>query len=214
VVRFIFVLIITLIPLAPVSGQTLIVGILGGWQKYDSAQRGVRKLALHLRNLHLPGVEVETYENHHREAALRRVKEWCTGSGQNRRVIIYGQSFGGAAAVRLDRELDALGIPVALSLQIDSVGASTRTIPANVGAAANFYESEGFPIRGQSQIVALDPARTKILGNFEYHYRGKQIDESNEKWASRMFFGTHLKMEDDPAVWSKVAGYILEYVQQ
>ena len=198
----------------PVPAQTLIVGILGGWQKYDAPQRGVRKLALSMRELHLPGVEIETYENHHRGAALRKVKQWHAEAGANSRVIVYGQSFGGAAAVMLDRELDALGIPVALSLHIDSVGAKDRLIPANVGAAVNFFEREGFPIRGQSLIVAVDPSRTKILGNFEYRYRGqkKDIDESGEKWASRLFFGTHLKMEDDPALWSEVEKYILKYV--
>lgn len=173
----------------PVQSQTLIVGILGGWQKSDAPQRGVRKLALGMRNLHLPGVEIETYANHHREAALDKVKQWHAAAGPGSRIIVYGQSFGGAGAMKLDRELDALGIPVALSLHIDSVGANDRLIPADVGAAANFYEREGFPIRGQS------------LGNFEYQYRhkNKDIDESAEKWSRRMFFGTHLKMEDDPA---------------
>jgi hypothetical protein len=198
----------------PAQSQTLIVGILGGWQKSDAPQRRVRRLALEMRDLHLPGVEVETFANHHREAALEKVKQWHAGAGAHSRIIVYGQSFGGAGAVKLDRELDALGIPVALSLHIDSVGAKDRLIPANVGAAVNFYEREGFPIRGQSLIVAADPNHTKILGNFEYRYRGKNkdIDETGEKWASRMFFGTHLKMEDDPAVWIEVEKYILQYV--
>jgi hypothetical protein len=198
----------------PVRSQTLIVGILGGWQKSDAPQRGVRKLALGMRDLHLPGVEIETYANHHREAALDKVKQWHAGAGPSSRIIVYGQSFGGAGAMKLDRELDALGIPVALSLHIDSVGANDRLIPANVAAAVNFYEREGFPIRGQSLIVAADPNRTKILGNFEYQYRhkNKDIDESAEKWSRRMFFGTHLKMEDDPAVWGEVEKYILQYV--
>ena len=196
----------------PVCARTLIVGILGGWQRFDAPQRGVRKLALQIRDLRLAGVEIDTFENHHREAALEKIKAWRRGAGEDSRVIIYGQSFGGAAAVRLDRELDTLGIPVALSLHIDSVGANDRMIPGNVGAAVNFFEREGFPIRGQALIVASDPSRTKILGNFEYRYRGKQIDESGEKWSSRIFFGTHLKMEDDPLVWSEVQKYILQYV--
>ena len=110
------------------------------------------------------------------------MKQWRAGAAANSRIIVYGQSFGGAPAVKLDRELDALGIPVALSLHIDSVGANDRLIPANVEAAVNFYEREGFPIRGHSLTAA--------------------------------FFGTHLKMEDDPAVWvwSEVEKYILQYV--
>jgi len=201
------------IALVPAQAETLIVGILGGWQKADSPQRGVRKLALQMRELHLPGVEIETYANHHREVALQKVKEWRAASRENRRLIVYGQSFGGAAAVKLDRELAALGIPVALSLHIDSVGANDRLIPENVGAAVNFFEREGWLIRGQPLIAAQDPLRTKIIGNFEYKYHGKQVDVSQEKWSSRAFFGTHLKMEDDPALWVEVKKLILEYVR-
>ncbi len=200
--------------LVPVHAQTLIVGILGGWQKYDSPDRAVRKLALRIRQANLPGVVVETFENHHHEAAVARIRQWRAASPGNRRVIIYGQSFGGSAAVRVDHELDSLGIPVALSLHIDSVGPNTRIIPANVAVAANFFEREGWPIRGWPRIVAQDPARTVILGNFEYHYRGKQIDETGESWAKRAFFGTHLKMEDDPALWNRVEKLILDYVQR
>jgi hypothetical protein len=205
------IIILTLILTAQAQAQTLIVGILGGWQKYDAPQRGVRKLALRLRDLKLPGVAIETFENHHRELALEAVKKWRAESSGNRRLIVYGQSFGGAAAVKLDRELGTLGIPVALSVHIDSVGANDSTIPGNVAAAVNYFEREGWPIRGQKRITAADPARTAILGNYEYRYRGKQIDESGENWASRVFFGTHLKMEDDPALWSEVEKLIVEY---
>lgn len=196
------------------QAQTLIIGILGGWQKYDAPHRAVRKLALHLRDQNHAGVVIETFENHRRGAALARVKEWRAGSENNRRVIIYGQSFGGAAAVYLDRDLAALGIPVALSVHIDSVGTNDRVIPANVAAAANFFEREAWLIHGQPKIVAQDPLRTKILGNFEFHYRGKQIDESQERWTDRAFFGTHLKMEDDPAVWAAVEKLIVEHLER
>jgi hypothetical protein len=37
------------------------------------------------------------------------------------------------------------------------VGANDHLIPANVGAAVNFFEREGFPIHGQSLIVAAHP---------------------------------------------------------
>ncbi len=74
----------------PAGSQTLIVGILGGWQKYDSPRRAVRKLALRMRELRLPGVEIETFENHHPEAPLEKVKAWWAASDANRNVIVYG----------------------------------------------------------------------------------------------------------------------------
>ncbi len=208
-VRFVFCLV--LIPLS-LPAQTFIAGILGGWQQAEAPERPVRKLALRIRERHLPGVEVETFENHRLETALRRIRSWHAANPVAN-IIIYGQSFGGAATVRLDRQLASLSIPVALSVQIDSVGFDDRLIPSNVGAAVNLFEHGGFPIRGQPLILAMDPAATKILGNFQYRYKGKHIDEPGENLARRIFFGDHLKMEDDPAVWDEVEKYILQYVK-
>ncbi len=199
--------------LVPANADTLIVGVLGGWQHYDSPQRAVRKLALRLRNQQLPNVSVETFENHHLPAALEHIKRWsATQQTTPHRLILYGQSFGGAAAVHLDRQLAGLGIPVSLSVHIDSIGSDDRMISANVAAAANFFQREAWPLKGQPEIRADDPSLTKILGNFEYHYRGKQIDETGENWAKRALFGTHLKMEDDPALWREVEKIIMAYL--
>jgi hypothetical protein len=38
----------------------LIIGFMGGREAWDNHQRGVRKLALKLRSMNLPGVHVET----------------------------------------------------------------------------------------------------------------------------------------------------------
>jgi hypothetical protein len=196
----------------PARSESLIVGILGGWQRYDAPNRSVRKFALKLREEHLPNVSVDTFENHHLAAALERIEQWHREPGNSAgRLIVYGQSFGGAAAVRLDRELDKVGIPVCLSIHIDSVGTNDRLIPPNVGTAANFFQREGW-LKGQPEIRAEDPAKTHIAGNFEFHYRGKEIEEQRESWARRTFFGTHLKMENDPALWDAVEKLVLEYV--
>ncbi len=61
----------TPLPLTP--GDTLILGIVGGWERWDAPQRGVRKTALELRDLRMPRVYVETVENHKLELARQLV---------------------------------------------------------------------------------------------------------------------------------------------
>ena len=47
-------------------------------------------------------------------------------------LVMYGQSFGGAAVVKLARQLQAMSLPVLLTIQIDSVGRDDSVIPQNV----------------------------------------------------------------------------------
>jgi hypothetical protein len=199
----------------PASAETLIIGVLGGWQRYDNPHRAVRKLALRLRERRLPDVTIETVANHHLDTALNLIRKWHEDARNAASpLILYGNSFGGAAVVRLERQLDALGIPAALSIQIDSVGLHDTEIPGNVAAAANFFQHEGWALKGRPAIRAVDPARTQILGNFEYHYRGKRISEPGENWVRRFVLGTHLKLESDPEVWNAVERLILEHLPE
>jgi thioesterase domain-containing protein len=69
---------------------------------------------------------------------------------------LYGQSFGGAAVVKLARQLDKLGVPVLLTVQIDSVGRGDARIPPNVARAASLFQRNGVLISGEAPIVAED----------------------------------------------------------
>jgi hypothetical protein len=209
-------------PLAP--EETLVIGFLGGREPWNHPNRGVTRLARKLRerNPSLAGVHVETVENMKRGLALRLVREALdrdadgTLSDTERagaRVIVYGQSFGGAAVVKFAKQLEELNIPVLLTVQVDSVGAGDAVIPANVRAAANFYQSEGLFVRGEREIRAADPQRTKILGNFHFSYRNKHVPVSDVLWIKKVFVSTHLKMDFDPEMWAQVETLILEAIQ-
>ena len=87
----------TPLPLQP--GNTLILGIVGGWERWDAPQRGVRKTALELRAMNLPGVYGETVENHKLDLAAELVDR-AFPTRQSARVILYGHSFGGMSAGR------------------------------------------------------------------------------------------------------------------
>lgn len=201
------------------SGSTLIIGFLGGYDRWDDEHRSVRRLVLKLRQR--PGVYAEAISNHNRRIAIQLIRRALDANRNGRldteeiasaRIILFGQSWGGAAAIYAARELEKLGVPVMLTVQVDSVGSNDGMVPANVRAAVNFFQRDPLTIRGRAVIRAADPARTTILGNFSTSYVFRSVDESNASWPRRVFGGSHVKMEQDPEIWSQVDRYITDAI--
>lgn len=196
----------------PSRERYLILGFMGGREPWNNDKNAVRKLALKLRS-DLPNAHVETVENRRRDLALRLVREALDRDGdgslspeerKDARVILYGQSFGGAAVVKFARQLEELDVPILLTVQIDSVGRDDGEIPPNVRAAANLYQHDGLIIQGEAPIRAQDPEKTEILGNFEYDYDHREIDISGVSFWKKVLRHAHTKMEFDREVWDKV----------
>lgn len=203
-------------PLAP--GECLVLGFMGGREAWHNERRGVRKLALKLRGMQLSGVHVETVENTKRHLALGLIRNAFDRNRDGRlddrerasaHLILYGQSFGGAAVIKLARQLNALDVPVLLTVQVDSVGIGDAVIPSNVRRAANLFQRDGLVIRGEAAIRAENPRKTEILGNFRFAYREKRIDLSQVSWMKRLFRTAHTKMDLDPEVWDRVEAFIM-----
>jgi len=81
--------------------QILVLGFLGGWEPWDNENRWVRKLALKLRAMAIPGVCVETVENHRRVLALELIRLAFDRDGNgvldareksDVRLILYGRA--------------------------------------------------------------------------------------------------------------------------
>jgi len=201
-------------------GSTLVIGFLGGYDRWNDSHRSVRQLVLRLRQT--PGVYAESISNHHRALALQLICEAFDTNlngkldpeeKANANLILFGQSWGGDAAIATARDLEKLGIPVRLTIQIDSVGIHDGIIPSNVGAAVNFYQHDPFTaIHGRARIRAADPSHTAILGNFESSYVFRSVDHSNASKARQVFGGSHTKMELDPVVWNHVEQYISDAI--
>jgi hypothetical protein len=123
---------------------------------------------------------------------------------------LFGHSWGASAGISLARKLEKEGIPVLLTIQVDSVskiGQDDAVIPANVGQAINFYQPNGI-VHGQSQIRAADPDRTEILGNFRYDYKTNPVHCEGYPWFGRVVVKTHTEIECDPKVWNQVEALI------
>lgn len=203
-------------PLPP--GSLLVVGFLGAWEDWNNPKRSVRKLALDLEAMRLPGVFVQTADNHSRGTIRKYVREAADRDRNGRvdarearqvQLILYGQSFGGAACVYLARELRKEGLTVRLTVQVDSVGKKDDVIPPNVRRAVNFFQRDPGPIQGRAEIRAEDPARTTILGNFQHFYLFRQVDMDDYPWIARKMGLSHWKMDNDPLVWNEVKGLVV-----
>ncbi|MGB9611215.1 MAG: hypothetical protein ACPL7M_09620 [Bryobacteraceae bacterium] len=205
-------------PIPLPRGSMLVVGFLGAWERWDDDRRSVRRLALRLRGRNVPNLYVVTAGNHDRRLVRGLLIESLDQNGDGRisadeassvALVIYGQSFGGAAAVYLARDLARYGVPVRLTVQVDSVGRRDHLIPANVSRALNLYQRDPGPIRGEPAIRADDPSRTIILGNIRFTYRHRQVDMSGYPPIARRIGLAHWKMDNDPAVWAVVEAAIL-----
>lgn len=205
------------------QGQILILGFMGGREPWNNDDRSVRKLALKLRSMNDPEICVETVENKKRSLAIvlitkafdrDRDGELDQRERSSIRLILYGQSFGGAAVVKLARQLKKMDVPVMLTIQVDSIGRGDRMIPSNVARAANLFQRNGWFIRGEPEIRAEDPARTTITGNLEFDYRHKKIDISRVPFMKKAFRVAHTRMEYDPDVWSRVEELILDSIKK
>lgn len=199
-------------------GSLLIIGFLGGWEDWDNAKRSVRKVALSIREKNLPGVYVETAGNHSRKLVRKFVLD-VLDSNRDRKLspeeagasdlILYGQSFGAAACVKLSRELKKSGVRVRLIVMVDSIGRDDQVIPSNVKKALNLYQRDPGPVRGESNVRAEDPSRTTILGNISFTYLFREVDMSNYPRIARKAAISHWKMDNDPVVWTMVETTIL-----
>jgi len=197
----------------------IVIGFVGGFIARDSAIHGGVQLAAHLREKYPSGVFVKVFENRNGEEArqdiLRLLDTDHDGKltpeeKQRARIVIYGHSWGGSETVNLARELQKDGIPVLMTIQIDSVqkfNGDDSVIPANVLQAANFYQASGL-VRGRPAIRAADPARTKIIGNFKFDYTQHPVECPGFPWYARIFEKSHIGIECDPRVLDQVEALI------
>jgi len=207
-------------PMPVEPGDTLILGIVGGWERWDNPARCIRRNAIVLKRKKLPGVHVETVENHKLELGeelIRKAFDFDSDGklspeeAEQANIILFGQSLGGRAVLYLARTLNEWGVPVRLAFVIDGYGRDDYTIPPNVATAANIFQRDHILIKGARQLHPEDPARTRILLNRQVSYKGRAhtIDTSDDLPKHRIFMGAHSLIEHDPEVWDEVIARVL-----
>lgn len=228
---YVFFLAIALAPSQVISAHTvpakrastkppdIVIGFVGGFVAHDNPVHSEVQLADRLRKEYPADVDVETFESYRGERAHGKILKLLDTNHdgiltaeekQNAQIIIYGHSWGGSESISLARALQQDGIPVLLTLQVDSVsrfGRNDTTIPANVAQAANFYQPHGL-VRGDHDIRAANAARTRIIGNFRFDYEKSPLNCAEYPWYDRVFVKPHTQIECDPIVWDQVESLI------
>jgi hypothetical protein len=199
--------------------KAIIFGFVGGFVKPNDTKHPEVLFAKYVQSRYGAGVHVGIFGNHEGTKAIEDLtlfldknKDRFLSADEKERtkIILFGHSWGASQVLSFARELQTRGIPVALTIQVDSVkkfGQNDHTVPANVARAVNFYQRKGFT-PGQSLIVPADATRTNILGNFQMKYESHQVNCDNYRWLSRVFNKAHHQIENDPQIWDKIASLI------
>ncbi len=203
----------------PAVSPAIVIGFVGGFVGSKDLVHAEVQVAAHLRQEYSSDVYVEAFQNHREGMAHQEIMLLLNSNHdgrltaeekQNARIIIYGHSWGASESIVLARQLARDGIPVLLTIQVDSVskiGQNDTVIPANVAQAVNFYQSNGF-IHGHPEIRAADATRTEIIGNFRFDYGAHPLSCSQYPWWDRLFVNAHTEIECDPKVWDQVEALI------
>jgi hypothetical protein len=205
------------------SPSSIVIGFVGGFVRHNNPHHGPVIFAQRLQKTPVTGTYVQVFENRHQQAAYNTIVRLLDRNHDGvlsedeksqARIILYGQSWGASTVLLLARELNRAGIPVLLTVQVDTVAKLWRddkTIPPNVAAAANFYQPHGI-VRGQRHIVAADPSRTQILGNFLFDYRQTPVKCDGYSWLDRIVTPSHMQSECDPRLWTQIEDLVRQHL--
>jgi hypothetical protein len=203
------------LPSIQTNPPKIVVGFLGGFVRHDEPHHPEVRLIQDLRQDYPKDVYFGLFENRKVSVAYHTIlKLLGTTEGdalsddkkRRARIVLFGHSWGASAVVSLSLKLERAGIPVTLTIQIDSVAKPFQNdwlIPANVLEAVNFYQTHGL-IQGRQKIVPADPAHTTILGNFLWEYKGEPAECYGFSWRGRLLSKGHTQIECDQKVWLQV----------
>lgn len=203
--------------------KLIVIGFVGGRVRADNGVHGEVQFSQALQESYGASLDSFIFSNRDGERALRGVLErldrnhdgaLSDAEKMRARIVLYGHSWGASQAITFARRLNQLGIPVLLTIQVDSVrkpGQNDSVIPPNVRSAVNFYQSDGL-LRGRSRIVPADPEKTSILGNFRSSYRNRSVSCKGFPWYAKVFMRRHIEIENDPAVWKQIEAMILDQI--
>lgn len=202
----------------------ILVGFVGGFVRHDNPNQGPVQFARRTQRTLPRNSYVHVFENRHRKTAYNTIMKLLDGDRNGSlsdheksqaHIILFGHSWGASAVVLLARELDRAGVPVLLTVQVDSVRKPWQhddVIPENVAAAANFYQPHGF-IHGRPAIRAANDVKTQIIGNFRFDYRESPVKCELTSWFDRTFTPDHMQSDCDPHLWQMVDNLVRQRLQ-
>ena len=156
--------------------QTIVIGFVGGIRSPEDLSQGVVQIGNRLKSFNQSELQVGIYSHWSWQSVYQKIHKIIDQNRDEKlsqdeirlapKIIIYGHSLGGWAVVKLSRKLEKQGIPVELTVQLDSVGPGDVVVPSNVKTAVNYYQRTIPLLRGEKQISAADVNKTNVEGNF------------------------------------------------
>jgi len=204
----------------PHQAVIIVVAFEGGFVRGDDDRRFEVQMIRRLSEENIPGLRAASFSNWQRGKAQAQILRWLDTEGnghlsaaekEQADVILLGHSWGGSAAIKVAHNLGKRGVPVLLTVQIDSINklwGHDCTTPANVANAVNFFQTRGLA-HGCRRLWPADPGHTRILGNYRFDYRRQPPRCRLFSWANRHFLRTHNAMDCDPRMWSLVESDVL-----
>jgi hypothetical protein len=201
------------------TAPNIVIGFMGGRVQPDNLIHRDALLIDQLRKQFGSRAIVKAYANRDGEAAhaailqildMNRDGTVSPDEARHARIAIYGHSWGASEAIALARALSRDGIPVMLTVQVDSVrksGERDDVIPPNVRQAVNIFQPSGL-VHGRPVIRAENPKVTTILGNFQVSYGTRHISCTQFPWYDRMLMRSHIEIESDPLIWQWIEALI------
>lgn len=208
----------------PQKPSYILFGFVGGFVRHTNPHHGPVVLAERIRQSAPKNSFIQVFENRHRKSAYRSILRLIdldhngvlsADEKAGARIMLFGQSWGASAVVMLARELERDGIPVLLTIQVDSVAKPWQhddVIPENVAAAANFYQPHGF-IHGRHVIRAADESKTQIIGNYRFDYHTAPVKCEGMSWFDRAITPDHMQSECDSHLWTQVENLVRQRFQ-
>jgi len=208
----------------PITTPYILIGFAGGFVRHDDLHHGPVELAHRIQQDLPKDAAIQVFENRHRKAAYQTILRLLDvnhdgvlspAEKAQARIILFGHSWGASAVVMLSRELNRAGIPVLLTVQVDSIAKpwqSDKVIPENVAAAVNFYQPHGL-VHGRAQISAADDSKTQILGNYRFDYQKTPVPCQGASWFQRTFTPSHMQSQCDPRLWMQVESLVRERME-
>lgn len=194
-----------LLSLPAFSQTTVVIGFLGGFVPANETHHPEVQLVQEMNSEH-PEIAYALFSNHQVDDAYRMIL--ALDPNHKARIVLFGHSWGGAAAVDLCRQLNKAGIPVDSIALVDSVAKpfhhhDDRRVPANVRFVLNVYQTEG-RIHGRN-VFADNPSATSVE-NALWH----PLKREHLPWRGRCLSHGHAEIEFDPRVWQEVRRLILD----
>jgi hypothetical protein len=154
--------------------KILYAGIVGALETSNNKRSGVVQIRNTLNGSGYPDVCAKSFSPYTWMSGRRWILEHfpshpgpITGDELRRspKVILVGHSAGGWAVLSVARDLSQKNIPVELTIQIDSVGITDRTLPNNVKAGAIFHARDILVFLTTKKIKTEPASQTKLLAN-------------------------------------------------